>query len=130
MHRLVQGWAKICITVDPVSGCVSFAQDDCSIICNVSCEPFFQFVKVSGLPPSFIDLEQAQFLNNPMNHFQKGRVYVWAPPPGGCGTRLVFGLSRSTAFLHEDYGDLGEPAVFVAYVQVQEHDPVYPHSKL
>ena len=61
MDRLVEGWAKCCITVDPDSGRVSYQHDDCCVICSVR-EPFFQFVKIGGLPPSFLDLKQAQFL--------------------------------------------------------------------
>jgi len=49
---------------DPDSGRVSYQHDDCCIICSVR-EPFFQFVKIGGLPPSFWDLKQAQFLADP-----------------------------------------------------------------
>ena len=66
MHRLLHGWARIkksCITVDPESGCVSYQHEDCC--------------------------KQAQFLAEPVNHFQKGCVYVWAPPPDSSGKSLV-----------------------------------------
>jgi len=62
--RVEPNWAKCCITVDPDSGRVSYQHDDCCIICSVR-EPFFQFVKIGGLPPSFLDLKQAQFLADP-----------------------------------------------------------------
>jgi hypothetical protein len=67
----------------------------------------------------------AQFLADPSMHFQKGRVYVWSPPPGSGGKSLVFGLSISTEISHEDYGDLGDPAVFVVYLRMDEHDPAF-----
>ena len=124
MHGLVQGWAKCCITVDPDSGRVSYQHDDCCVICSVR-EPFFQFVKIGGLPPSFLDLKQAQFLADPSMNFQKGCVYVWTPPPGSGGKSLVFGLSESTEFSHEDYGDFGDQAVFVVYLRTDEHDPAF-----
>jgi hypothetical protein len=127
LQWLVQGWTKVksSIMVDPAGGCVSYQHDDCCIIFSVGSEDPVRFVQVSGLPPSFIELKQAQFIADPINHFQKNRVYVWAPPPGTNGARLVFGLSISTAFCHEDYGDFGEPEMFVAYVQVHENDPAF-----
>jgi len=133
MHRLfVQGLADINsrITVDPASGSVSYQLDDCCIILNVCSEHPIQFVQVSGLPPSFIELQHAQFLANQMNHFQKGRVYVWAPPKGSSGTRLVFGLSKSNNYYHDDYGDVGEHAVLVMYLQMQETDPAFQAVEL
>jgi hypothetical protein len=127
LQWLVQGWTKVksSIMVDAAGGCVSYQHGDCCIIFSVDSEDPVRFVQVSGLPPSFIQLKQAQFIADPINHFQKNSVYVWAPPQGSNGVRLVFGLSISTAFCHEDYGELGEPAVFVAYVQVHENDPAF-----
>ena len=61
LRALVKDWTthKNIITVDAEAGCVSYQQDDSCIIfsCN---PPQVQFVKVEGLPPSFIGVEQAQ----------------------------------------------------------------------
>jgi hypothetical protein len=61
LHALVKDWTfrKNIITVDAEAGCVSYQQaNDCIIFsCN---PPQVQFVKVAGLPPSFIGVEQAQ----------------------------------------------------------------------
>jgi hypothetical protein len=63
LHTLVKDskdWPyKNIITVDAEAGCVSHQQDELCIIfsCN---PPQVQFVKVEGLPPSFIGVEQAQ----------------------------------------------------------------------
>jgi hypothetical protein len=61
LHALVKDWTvcKNIITVDAEAGCVSYQQGNNCIIfsCN---PPQAQFVKVAGLPPSFIGAEQAQ----------------------------------------------------------------------
>ena len=61
LHTWVKGWTeyKNIITVDAEAGCVSYQQDDECIIfsCNT---PQVQFVRVEGLPRSFIGAEQAQ----------------------------------------------------------------------
>jgi hypothetical protein len=61
LHALVKDWTeyKNIITVDAGAGCVSYQQGtECIIFsCN---PPQVQFVKVAGLPPSFIRVEQAQ----------------------------------------------------------------------
>ena len=61
LHALVKDWTeyKNIITVDAEAGCVSYQQDNLCIIfsCN---PPQVQFVKVEGLPRSFIGAEQAQ----------------------------------------------------------------------
>jgi hypothetical protein len=61
LHTWVKGrnaWKNI-ITVDAEAGCVSYQQDNRCIIfsCNT---PQVQFVKVKGLPRSFIGAQQAQ----------------------------------------------------------------------
>ena len=48
------------ITVDPQAACVSFQQGNECIIFSVGGGPRVQFVKVAGLPPSFIDTQRAQ----------------------------------------------------------------------
>ena len=48
------------ITVDPVSGSVSFEMHRRCIIFSVWGEHPILFVKVKGLPPSFIEVQQAQ----------------------------------------------------------------------
>ena len=61
LHALVKDWiaCKNIITVDAEAGCVSYQQDaECIIFsCN---PPQVQFVRIWGLPPSFIGAEQAQ----------------------------------------------------------------------
>ena len=61
LQSLVKGWTeyKNIITVDAEAGCVSYEQGSACIIfsCNT---PQVQFVKVKGLPRSFIGAEQAQ----------------------------------------------------------------------
>jgi hypothetical protein len=48
------------ITVDPQAACVSYQQHDNCIIFSLGGGPRVQFVEVKGLPPSFIDVRQAQ----------------------------------------------------------------------
>jgi hypothetical protein len=65
LHTFVKDWTDYkktknnIITVDAEAGCVSYQQGDKCIIfrCN---PPQVQFVKVEGLPPSFIGVDQAQ----------------------------------------------------------------------
>ena len=62
MQTMVSGWTKHTnrITVDPQAACVSYQQADDCIIFSVGGGPRVQFVKVAGLSPSFIDVQQAQ----------------------------------------------------------------------
>jgi hypothetical protein len=62
MQAMVSGWTKYTnrITVDPQAGCVSYQQDSACIIFSVGSGLCLQFVNVEGLPPSFIDVQQAQ----------------------------------------------------------------------
>jgi hypothetical protein len=63
MQTMVSGWTDYTnrITVDPQAGCVSYQQgDNGCIIFSLGRRPLVQFVKVKGLPPSFIDVRQAQ----------------------------------------------------------------------
>lgn len=56
--RSYRGYNRI--TVDPQAGCVSHQQHDRCIIFSLGGGPRVQFVTVEGLPPSFIDVRQAQ----------------------------------------------------------------------
>ena len=58
MQTMVSGWTAWTnrITVDPQAGCVSYQQYDRCIIFSLGEGPRVQFVKVAGLPPSFIDV--------------------------------------------------------------------------
>jgi hypothetical protein len=62
MQSMVSGWTRFTnrITVDPQAGCVSHQQDDKCIIFSLGGGPPVQFVKVAGLPPSFIGVQRAQ----------------------------------------------------------------------
>ncbi len=62
MQTMVSGWTYKTnrVTVDPQAGCVSYQQDDKCIIFSVGGGPRVQFVKVEGLPPSFIDVQQVR----------------------------------------------------------------------
>ena len=62
MQTMVSGWTNKTnrITVDPQAGCVSYQQKNKCIIFSLGSRPLVQFVNVAGLPPSFIDVRQAQ----------------------------------------------------------------------
>ena len=64
LHTLVKDskdWPyKNIITVDAEAGCVSYMQGDTQCIIFSCNPPQVQFVEVTGLPPSFIGVEQAQ----------------------------------------------------------------------
>ena len=63
MEYMVSGWTKYTnrITVDSQAGCISYQQGDNNcVVFSLSGGPRVQFVRVSGLPPSFIDVRQAQ----------------------------------------------------------------------
>ena len=62
MQTMVSGWTEETnrITVDPQAGCVSYQQRNDCIIFSLASRPLVQFVNVKGLPPSFIDVRQAQ----------------------------------------------------------------------
>ena len=62
MQTMVSGWTNYTnrITVDPQAGCVSYQQANDCIIFSLGSRPLVQFVRVKGLPPSFIDVRQAQ----------------------------------------------------------------------
>ena len=62
MQTMVRGWTYRTnrITVDTQAGCVSYQQGGDCIIFSLGGGPRVQFVKVAGLPPSFIDTQRAQ----------------------------------------------------------------------
>ena len=62
LHTLVKDWTieKNIITVDAEAGCVSYQQGDFQCIIFSCNPPQVQFVKVEGLPPSFIGVEQVR----------------------------------------------------------------------
>jgi hypothetical protein len=64
MQSIVSGWTNHTnrITVDPQAGCVSHQQRDNCVIFSLGGGPLsrVQFVKVKGLPPSFIDVQEVR----------------------------------------------------------------------
>jgi len=62
LHALVKDWTeyKNIITVDAEAGCVSYQQGNTQCIIFSCNPPQVQFVRVEGLPPSFIGAQQAQ----------------------------------------------------------------------
>jgi hypothetical protein len=62
MQTMVSGWTTYTnrITVDPQAGCVSYQQYNECIIFSLGSRPLVQFVKVAGLPRSFIDVRQVR----------------------------------------------------------------------
>jgi hypothetical protein len=62
MQQCVQRWtnAKNVITVDMASGSVSYQQGEFCMVISVSSSQPIQFVRVSGLPSSFITVQQSQ----------------------------------------------------------------------
>ena len=72
MRKCVQGWTnyKNLITVDPATARVSYQQHDKCIIFSVSSEHPLQFVQASGLPPSFVKVQQAQQVHRPTQSYR------------------------------------------------------------
>ena len=85
MQTIVSGWTAYTnrITVDPQAACVSYQQGCFCIIFSVGGGPRVQFVKVAGLPPSFIDVQQvrgnAREMNPPL-------TATLQPPPASSAT--------------------------------------------
>jgi hypothetical protein len=57
MQKCTQDWKDNVITVDPASASVSYEQAQDCIVFSISSEHPFQFVKVSGLPAAFLDVQ-------------------------------------------------------------------------
>ena len=62
LHALVKDWTEYenIITVDAEAGCVPYQQGDRNCIISSCNPPQVQFVRVAGLPPSFIGAEHVQ----------------------------------------------------------------------
>ena len=74
------------ITVDPQAACVSYQQDDNCIIFSVGGGPRVQFVEVSGLPPSFIDVQRAQEVRGNAREMNPPLTATLQPPPASSAT--------------------------------------------
>ncbi len=86
LHILVKGWTecKNAIDADPQAGCVSYQQDDYCVIFSCSGTLPVQFVKVNGLPPSFIGAEHAQQVRRDAREMKPDLNQTcnrWLPPP-------------------------------------------------
>jgi hypothetical protein len=90
------------ITVDLQAGCVSHQQGDDCIIFSVGGGPRVQFVKVKGLPPSFIDVQRAREMKPDQNTHLQPLTDPAISPPGSrkirapvlCCARTHPGLQR------------------------------------
>ncbi len=81
---MVSGWTEHTnrITVDPEAACVSYQQGNNCIIFSVGGGPRVQFVKVKGLPPSFIDVQQAQQVRGNAREMNPPQPPPALPPQG------------------------------------------------
>jgi hypothetical protein len=89
MQTMVSGWTKCTnrITVDPQAACVSYQQgDDNCIIFSVGGGARVQFVEVAGLPPSFIDVRQAQEVRGNAREMNPPLTATLQPPPASSAT--------------------------------------------
>ncbi len=85
MEAMVSGWTAYTnrITVDPQAACVSYQQGDTQcIIFSVGGGPRAQFVEVKGLPPSFIDVQQAQKVRGNAREMNPPQPPPALPPQG------------------------------------------------
>ncbi len=84
MQAMVSGWTRCTnrITVDPEAACVSYQQDTQCIIFSVGGGPRVQFVRVKGLPPSFIDVQQAQEVRGNAREMNPPQPPPALPPQG------------------------------------------------
>jgi hypothetical protein len=60
MQKCTQEWTDHpnVITVDPATASVSYEQEQGCIVFSINSEHSFQFVRVSGLPSAFLDVQQ------------------------------------------------------------------------
>jgi hypothetical protein len=88
MQAIVSGWTKYKnrITVDPQAARVSYQQDDKCIIFSVGGGPRVQFVNIGGLPPSFIDVQQAQEVRGNAREMNPPLTATLQPPPASSAT--------------------------------------------
>jgi hypothetical protein len=88
MQNIESRWrdSKNRITVDPQAGCVSYQQSDRCIIFSVGGGPRVQFVEVAGLPPSFIDVQQAQEVRGNAREMNPPLTATLQPPPASSAT--------------------------------------------
>jgi hypothetical protein len=85
MQAMVSGWTKYTnrITVDPQAARVSYQQGNQQcIIFSVGGGPRVQFVQVQGLPPSFIDVQQAQEVRGNAREMNPPQPPPALPPQG------------------------------------------------
>jgi len=106
MQTMVSGWTESTnrITVDPQAACVSYQQGDYNcIIFSVGGGPRVQFVKVAGLPPSFIDVQQAQEVRGNAREMNPPQTATLQLPPASsaghvhCTTAFVIARRFSAA---------------------------------
>ena len=83
-QAMVSGWTYCTnrITVDPQAACVSYQQLNECIIFSVGGGPRLQFVTVEGLPPSFIDVQQAQEVRGNAREMNPPQPPPALPPQG------------------------------------------------
>ena len=74
------------ITVDPQAACVSYEQGGNCIIFSLGGGPRVQFVNVAGLPPSFIDVRQAQEVRGNVREMNPPLTATLQPPPASSAT--------------------------------------------
>ena len=88
MQTMVSGWTNRTnrITVDPQAACVSYQQGGNCIIFSVGGGPRVQFVEVEGLPPSFIDVQQAQEVRGNAREMNPPLTATLQPPPASSAT--------------------------------------------
>ena len=88
MQTMVSGWTYSTnrITVDPQAACVSYQQGNECIIFSVGGGPRVQFVQVKGLPPSFIDVQQAQEVRGNAREMNPPLTATLQLPPASSAT--------------------------------------------
>ena len=85
LQNMVSGWTvedANHVTVDIRAGCVAYQQKDLCIIFSLGEGPRVQFVKVAGLPPSFIDVRQAQEVRGNAREMNPPQPPPALPPQG------------------------------------------------
>jgi hypothetical protein len=90
MQSMVSEWTKYTnrVTVDPQAGCVSQQQVNDCIIFSLGGGPRVQFVRVKGLPPSFIDVQRAKEVRGNAREIKPPQTATLQPPPASPSSHL------------------------------------------